>query len=97
MDYFATNQLIIKQTLTIDPLLISVIVETLPLEVIVARSWLYVLSGKSPEDVRRREAIEAPFGRCGDYAKPNEYPGCSTPLIGDDWYVCPSYPDCCRP
>ena len=45
----------------------------------------------------RREEIEAPFGRCGDHAKPYEYPGCGKPLVDDDWYVCPSYPDCCRP
>lgn len=48
-------------------------------------------------DAQRREAIEAPRGRCGDHAKPHEYQGCGTPLDNDDWYVCPDFPDCCRP
>lgn len=62
-----------------------------------ARSQLFVLPGESIEDAKRREEVEAPFGRCGDHAKPDEYQGCGTPLVDDDWYVCLSYPDCCRP
>ena len=35
-----------------------------------ARSRLFALPGESTEDAKRREEIEAPFGRCGDHAKP---------------------------
>lgn len=52
---------------------------------------------KTIEDAKRREMIEAPYGHCGDYAEPGEYPGCGEPLVGDDWHVCATYPDCCRP
>lgn len=58
---------------------------------------LFALPGESTDDAKRREEIEAPYGRCGDYAKPGDFQGCGKPLVGDDWEVCPTYPDCCRP
>lgn len=58
---------------------------------------LYVREGETVEDARRRENLEAPHGRCGDHAKPGEYPGCGEPLPNEEWYVCNMYPDCCRP
>lgn len=35
-----------------------------------ARSQLFVLPGESIEDAKRREEVEAPFGRCGDQSDP---------------------------
>ena len=62
-----------------------------------ARNKLLVLPGESIENAKRREGIEAPFGRCGDYAEPGGFPGCGEPLDDGEWDVCPDYPDCCRP
>lgn len=62
-----------------------------------AMHQLFVQEGETLEDAERRENIEAPFGRCGDNAKPNDYQGCGYPLTDNTWYVCPDFPDCCRP
>ncbi len=56
--------------------------------------------GESYLNAVRRDESEAPYGRCGDHAKPGEYQGCGTPLgrkESADWYVCSRFPDCCRP
>ena len=59
---------------------------------------LFVQEGETVADAQRRENTEAPFGRCGDNLKPEElYGGCGIPLTNDDHYVCPDFPDCCRP
>ncbi|MBC7764457.1 hypothetical protein H7Y29_01955 [Microbacteriaceae bacterium] len=62
-----------------------------------AMRQLFVEKGETLEDAKRREEREAPHGRCGDHAKPDEYQGCGTPLPDDEWYVCEDFPDCCRP
>jgi hypothetical protein len=63
----------------------------------VAYRQLIVPEGKSPRDAMRREEAEAPHGRCGDKSEEGGFPGCGVPLVDDGWYVCPDYPDCCRP
>lgn len=67
------------------------------LEADMALRPLYVKDGETLEQAKRREEIEAPYGRCGDRVEHGQYPGCREPLVGDDWLVCPDYPDCCRP
>lgn len=67
-------------------------------EAIMAQRQIFVQEGQSLEAAKRRENIEAPYGRCGEYAKPaGDFPGCGKPLVDDSWYTCPNYPDCCRP
>jgi hypothetical protein len=59
---------------------------------------LFVREDETVADAQRRDDIEAPFGRCGDNLRPTEmYGGCGTPLVNDDYYTCPDFPDCCRP
>jgi hypothetical protein len=62
-----------------------------------ATRQLFVHQAETSEQALRRENAEAPFGRCGDRAKPGEYPGCGEPIVDSEWYVCRHYPDCCRP
>lgn len=66
-----------------------------------ARRQLFVRTGETVADAQRREDIEAPYGRCGDQLKPDEYyQGCGEPLDrrqAENWLVCRDFPDCCRP
>lgn len=51
------------------------------------------------EEGQSREDLNAPYGRCGDYAKPPQPLGCYTPLgpEGEGLGICTQYPDCCTP
>lgn len=62
-----------------------------------AQRQLLPREGETTADARKREDIEAPFGRCGDEAKSGEYQGCGTPLGRDESVTCSDFPDCCRP
>lgn len=62
-----------------------------------AQRQLFIQEGESLEEAKRRDNSEAPFGRCGDHAKPGEFQGCGEPMIDTDWHVCSTFPDCCRP
>lgn len=65
-----------------------------------AQRLIIPADGETYMDAVRRDETEAPYGRCGDHAKPGDYPGCGRPLgceESEDWYVCRDYPDCCRP
>jgi hypothetical protein len=63
----------------------------------VALGQLFVRNGETLKDAIRRDNDEAPFGRCGDQEKSGDFPGCGTPLVNNDWYVCDNFPDCSRP
>ncbi len=63
-----------------------------------AHGELFVRDGETIKQAQRRENIEAPLGRCGDYAKPGDvYQGCGAPLTNIEWHTCFDFPDCCRP
>jgi hypothetical protein len=58
---------------------------------------LFTQDGETTENARRRELIEAPYGRCGDLAGNQDSCGCGAPLERDEQKYCSSYPGCVNP